>query len=268
MSLVRLEIPTMIAISESWVNPEKDRLLLESKALTAGLVPILAREHNELLRARVTGSDMEGTLKALSEKALEFDGRHDEAYRSLHGMLTALAMMSDTGRREKLNEIRELLMPEGNSGTQRSYLAESGSVEQAASLLTPEMETLMNDIEVDGRSLMQLFSEWVDAGRKLGDVERERTQLAELKESEKRMTGRDVQKIRYRWIRAVNALSSLLELESDIPEEMKTKILQPLRNAEEKRDKQRGRSDKPDAGELGSEDISEPFQSDSNSAAG
>ena len=232
MSLVRYEIAAMIAISESWVNPEKDRALLESHRLTAGLVPILAREHNALLRTRMSRLEMDDKQKELAEKAAVLDTAHDEAYRTLHGMLTSLAMMSGDERRARLDEIRETLMPEGIRDPQLTFLAESGTVEMATSMLSREMEALMRGIEVDGRSLMQLFNEWVDAGSKLGNVERQRTQLAEMKGGEGWLTGRDIQNGRYRWMRAVNALLALLELDSDISEQTKTRILQPLRDAE------------------------------------
>ena len=167
------------------------------------------------------------------------DTTHDEAYRTLYGMLTSLALMSGDERRAKLDDIREALMPEGTHDPQLTYLAESGTVEVATSMLSREMEALMRGIDVDGRSLMQLFNEWVDAGRKLGNVERQRTQLAELR-GNKRVAGRDIQNSRYQWIRAVNALIALLDVDSDISEETKAQILQPLRSAEKEHTRPHG----------------------------
>ena len=86
---------------------------------------------------------------------------------------------------------------------------------------------------MDDRNVFQMFNEWVEAGRQLGDVERERVRLAES-QSDDQVTAQDMQQARYRWIRVVNALTTLLDLESDFPEEDRIRILQPLLTAEEK----------------------------------
>jgi hypothetical protein len=148
------------------------------------------------------------------------------------------AASSDETRRRVIENIRDTLLPDGLSGTLRTYLAEAGNVEMAATRITPEMESTLKGIVVDGRSLFQLFNEWVEVGRKLGDVERERARLAE-KQTVGGVTAADVQRARFKWIRSVNALCAVLELESGFPEEDRVRILQPLRTAEAKLAKKR-----------------------------
>ncbi len=116
---------------------------------------------------------------------------------------------------------------------QDSYLSESGAVELAVSRLTPEIEAVLAGNAVEGKSLRSYFDEWVALGRELGDIERRRVRIAERDEDEE-VTQQDVLNARHQWIRTVNALKCLLELESDIPEETRIRILQPLRNAEAK----------------------------------
>ncbi|MBN2529730.1 MAG: hypothetical protein JXR76_25290 [Deltaproteobacteria bacterium] len=232
MSTVRFDVPTMIAISTSWVNAKKNRRLLEAHPLTAGLVPILETVHTDLLNTTVVPSELAEKSKALSDEAARLDGLYDAGYRLLHSMLTATSLAYPENQRMPLENLVNTLLPEGAAGTRQSYLAESGAVELAFSRLTPEMEAILRNIAVANMTLYEVFNKWVDAGRRLGEVETERALLMDQKKDENRITGRDVQKARYRWIRAVNALESMLALESDISDADKARILQPLRRAE------------------------------------
>ncbi|MBN2528476.1 MAG: hypothetical protein JXR76_18960, partial [Deltaproteobacteria bacterium] len=44
----------------------------------------------------------------------------------------------------------------------------------------------------------------------------------------------DVQRARFLWVRTMNVLKSLIELDPNIPEEIQVQILQPLKKAEER----------------------------------
>jgi hypothetical protein len=224
----------MIAISDPWVDDRRDKALLVSMPLTAGLVPILVSAHSGLLQIRLVASEDEAIARVLAEQALTLDSEHDERYRSLYAIVTGWAAVSSSeARRNMLEKLRDTLFPEGLAGTQRSYLAEAGNVELAVSKLTPEIEETLNSIIVDGRSVFQIFNEWVEVGRKLGEVERERARLS-VKKSDDVFTAKDVLNARFFWIRAVNALSAVLDLESEVTNETRVRILQPLRSAEAK----------------------------------
>ena len=241
MGFNAFDVPTMVAVSDPWVDDAKDKPLLEAQPLIAGLVPILVSSHRGLLRIRITPSDLEAKAKALSDLAFALDNDHDARYRALHAVFTGCAAVSEAPQREVLESLRDELLPEGLAGTQRTYLAESGAVELADSRITPEKEQILKGVEVAGKNLFQLFNEWVAVGRKLGDVERERARLSETTET--RTTAKDVQQARYTWIRAVKALLVLLDLKSDITEETRIRILQPLRAAEAKFAKKRAAVD-------------------------
>lgn len=245
MGFNAFDIPTMVAVSDPWVNEAKDKPLLASQPLIAGLVPILEKAHTGLLRIRVTPSDQAAEAKRLSETAFALDSEHDARYRALHAILTGCAAISAEKERTAIENLLSELLPEGAAGTQRSYLAESGAVELADSRMTPEKERLLRSLEVAGKNVFVLFNEWVAVGRRLGDVERERVRLGET--SADRITAKDVQQARYSWIRAVKALLALLELDSDISDETRIRILQPLRTAEAKFAKKRSAID-PTAG--------------------
>lgn len=243
MGFKAFDVPTMIAVSGPWVDENKDMPLLLSQPLTVGLVPILAATHNGLLQVRVTPSESDAVMRMLSEQAFSLDSDHDERYRVLHTILTGwAAASSDESRRRALENIRDTLLPDGLSGTLRTYLSEAGNVELAVTRMTPEMANTLKGIVVEGRSLFQLFNEWTEVGRKLGDVERARARTAD-RPTAGGVTAADVQQARYKWIRAVNALCALLALGSGFPEEDRIRILQPLRTAEAKFAKKRSAVD-------------------------
>ena len=244
MSVRTMDAATMIAVSDPWVDPQRDRPLFESYPLIAGMVPIVGTAHAELLRVRVTPSENKAAAKLLSEKALALDTEHDDRYRGIYTLLSTWASVSKEKRRATIEKLIEELFPEGLAGTQRSYLAEAGNIELAASRLTPEAEKTLASIVVDKQNMLQLVNEWIVVGRKLGEVERERARLTET--ADNRITAQEVMQARYQWIRAVNALRALLELESDIPEDVRVRILQPLRTAEAKLARKRAAVDPTD----------------------
>ncbi len=246
MSYKVFDVPTMVAVSAPWADDGKDKPLLESVPLTAGLVPILVTAHNQLLRIQVSPAAKETLMKTLIERALALDTAHDEKYRALYSILTGWAAVSGKERKAELETVRDTLFPDGLAGTQRTYLAESGSVELSVTKVTPEIESLLDSIVVDGKSMLDLFHEWSWVGRQLGDVERQRTRLAET-DSEDAVTLKDIQNARYKWIRAVNALTALLDLDSDISKETKIRLLQPLFAAEAKFAKKKAQTTEPAA---------------------
>jgi hypothetical protein len=223
----------MIAISDPWVDSIKDKPLLESVPLTAGLVPILAATHNQLLVLRIVPAAKEALMQTLSSQAWTLDTDHDDKYRALHSILSGWAQVSNTARRLEIETVRDTIFPDGLAGTQRTYLAESGNVELALSQITPAIEAVLNSIVVDSKSMFELFHEWVTVGRELGNVERERARLTE-KDAGSGVTAKDILLARFKWIRAVNALCALLDLDSEIPEDTRIRLLQPLRTAEAK----------------------------------
>ncbi|MBN2528671.1 MAG: hypothetical protein JXR76_19940 [Deltaproteobacteria bacterium] len=233
MSYKSFDASTMLAISGPWSDDTQDRPLLEGCPVTAGIVPIIVDSHNEVMRMMVASDNIGEKLKALTDQTQTLDGDHDDKFRSLHGLFTAMAAVSEEPRKSQLLEARDVLMPEGLMGVQRSFLAESANVEVAREKLTPEIEALLKDVSIGAKTMYDLFTEWLESGRKLGAAERKRAQFQE-ESAAVRVTARDLQQARYRWIRTVNALAALLELDYNFPKDMRTRILQPLRTTEAK----------------------------------
>ncbi|MBN2531218.1 MAG: hypothetical protein JXR76_32850 [Deltaproteobacteria bacterium] len=99
--------------------------------------------------------------------------------------------------------------------------------------MTPEIENVLKETIVEGKNLCQIYSQWVEAGIALGDVERQRIRISE-KADENAITLGDVQRSRFLWVRTMSVLTTLIELDPNIPEEIQVQILQPLKKAEER----------------------------------
>lgn len=224
---------TMIGITNPLLHTANDKSLLESHQLTRGLVPYLRQAHNELLQLQDLPTDVEIKARELTEKAGELDGLYNDRYRSFYSILSGLAAVTPNDiRRYKLKRMRDALMPEGLNCGQSSFLEESQRVEVAVSRLTPDMKKMLQETVVMEKSLYHIFSEWVDAGRRLGEVERQRVRLGESDPIASE-TLTKVQNARHQWLRVMNALVSIVQLDSEyVPEQLRTDILQPLRTAE------------------------------------
>ncbi len=242
MSFRAFDVPTMIAISDTWVADGPDKALLESSPLTAGLVPILASAHQDLLRLRLAPSEPEASMRSLSERAFALDREYDSRYRGLRAILTGCAAVSNDARRGVLDNLRDTLLPDDLEDGRRNCLDPSGRAALPTSKLTEEDEQTLRDITVEGKSLLTLYSEWVQVGRRLCAVERERARITEEK-AHHTVSAKDVLNAGFKWIRAVGTLAALLDLDSNIPQEARLRILAPLRAAEEKIARKRIQSD-------------------------
>ncbi len=239
MSMKYFDVATMIAISNPWVDELKDKPVLVASPVTAGLVPFIEAAHRNLMALHVSSSEKEELLRSLTERIASLDKSYGEKLRILFALLTSLAAASSPSRRTALEEALQVLFPGGLTINQKSFLASAGHVELAVTRMTPEMETLLSDIVIEERSLLDRFNEWVAVGRELGDLERERTRIVEPEE-DGTVRQRDILRARFTWIRVVKLLAGLLEVDSDIPEADRTRILQPLRTAESKVRRPRG----------------------------
>ena len=257
MTLVALSIAIMIAITDGWVDPKKDRPLLETYPLLAGILPIMSALYHELLRVAVISSDFEERVRVLSEKAAAVNDEFDDACRTFHSVLTSLALVSGAERRALVEKVRDTLMPDGLAIIKLSYLEKSGIAETVLSQMKPEWQEMFEGINLDGQSLFQLFSKWTSAGQALGDISRQRSQLVDPNRNGE-VTAGDAQKVRYKWVRTVHVLVRMLELESDIPEDVRYRLLQPLRDAEAQYASKRNRNSNEDD----SDEDNEPASTD------
>ncbi|MBN2528890.1 MAG: hypothetical protein JXR76_21040 [Deltaproteobacteria bacterium] len=233
MAFNSLSTPAMVAVSGRLVNADQDMPLLQSYPMTAGVVPLLVVAHNGLLGLKSTDHAEKKQAEALAKEILALDKAHDERYRVLYTMLGALAQVAGAERRKWLEHIRDTLMPEGLLGTKRTYMSEYGGTIAAAARITAEMADTLKEIVVEGQSLLDLFHSWIALGKRLGDLEHERYRIMDEAKQQRHQRG-EVQKRRFRWVRTMNLLVDLMELDDNLPEQLRSHILNPLVSARQK----------------------------------
>ena len=249
MSYIMLKIASMIALTEGLVDPDKDRPMMLSHQLLAAFLPALVAAHNGLLRVTSLPSIAQNA-RALAQKATDLEARYDELYRAMYSVLTGWAVAANASRRTMLERVRQTLFPHGMGGINHSHLRKAGNAEVAMSRMSPEIEAALREFSVDGRTLFELFNDWVNIGAELGKVVQERARLGDVTDAEQISPG-EIQRAKVRWVQAVRALIMLLELETDIPDDVRNHILQPLRAAyvkrsRKKKSKAEGEDKKPD----------------------
>ncbi len=211
MALKRLTTDEMVQISGAWLaKGSPARRTIGGVAELAGLLPKLEAAHQALHATQPAAEDPR--LAAIAAEAAEVDVAHDTAMRGLHGLLTALAILAGPGARaDALNKLRELLLPEGLSATQKTYRAEAGAAELLKSRLAgaPDAKKQLKAIPVDKHDALHVVEQWMASAKRLGELEDERAKLLGAAANGDSAHGLAA---RNRWIRAVNALVANAQL--------------------------------------------------------
>lgn len=248
MALRDLTTPTMVVLSASWLDPDAERPVLESLSQAGALLPSLDKAHKGLLHSQSTGDSASAEIAALQLRAAIVDAVHDHKARGSYGLLTALAEIADepaTGAR--YIALRDKLYPDGLELVRWSYTDEAGDAKLVDKRLTPEDKEFLKAIPIPHGTLYDVHMARVKAGKELGEIEKQRTALE--KQAPGAPTAADGARARNLWIRTVNALLSLLELEEKLSEGDRDRLLAPLRRAEQKAARRGGASAKESAPE-------------------
>ena len=238
MALKRLTVEEMIQISASWVtegNPA--RTAIEKVPLLAALLPELGGAHGAIFALRVERDDPK--VRAVSDREAALDAEHDERVRGLHGVLTALAAVSD-GATELLG-LREILLPEGLSHTNKTYRGEAGHGAMVEAQLDAQMKARLKAVNLYDKNLLDLTQGWLAVARELGQAEDERARLCPPPSP-----AADINAARLRWIRIVNALVANAEI-AKVDAATDHLLFAPLRAAELVADRRRGKAPAPEA---------------------
>jgi hypothetical protein len=142
-------------------------------------------------------------------------------------------LVDDFALSQSLVTLRDQLFRDGLNGVRRTYLAEAGNVDIADQNLTDEMRALLSSITCGPVTLLDEVEAWIAAGIELGQVERERVQLAN--EDSKTISAGEMSKVRAQWAKVTNALLTNLDMAGDsVDADTLNRILQPLKDAEKK----------------------------------
>lgn len=233
MGLRDLTTALMVAQSATLVDrTHPDRAALVGIVEVAGLVPRIDRAHDGLLHIQRGSSDATESprLAEIRTESRTTDLRHDALVRGLWNLLTALASLaSDAKESDALLALRDHLIPEGVSITQRSYLEESGFATLTAARLTSDHRAALAKIPTPWGSALDCVEEWFARAARLGELEHERAEI----ESPAVVTAADVLVARNEWVRVMNALRTNLALVEELPPAV-TRLLDRLAAAEKR----------------------------------
>lgn len=244
MALRRLSNEEMLHVSTAWLDGKsKAHKALSATALLAPLVPLVRGAHEALAKLAQPVAD-DPRLPAISEEEAAVDARHDDIIRGTHMLLTGAAYLLGTGTvlaGAELLALRDTVVPDGLESVKKTYRGEAGQAAQLELRLTPALRKVLESIAVgrksDKRNLGQFVDEWLQHGKRLGELEDEKGRLQASAVSGPR--GAATFSARNGWVQATNALlanATLAELDADTD----ALLFGPLRAAEKTADK-RGR---------------------------
>jgi hypothetical protein len=210
--------------------------VLEAIPEVAGYISRLTQARDGLINCQVSQekSETDKKLKQMSDKAGELDSKHDCLARAIFTVLDGNALLASGDAAEKITAIQNRLFPEGMSAVNRNYLEEAGDIGMAKARLGVDGRELLALVPYIGGNLGAAVDDWFATGVALGNLERERTQIAEAAQSAEGVTRSDVVDARNQWIRVVRAILAGLELAEGVDEQAMARILQPLKSAVEK----------------------------------
>lgn len=247
MALKHLQTEEMLQITATWIDPQSPAhtAILAVPELAAKL-PHAEGAHHALAAAAQPAKNPR--IAEIIAQESSIDLRHDAILRGVFGFLTSLAEIVGGEDGAKYIELRDILIPDGLTSTQRTYRAEAGQAKQLEDRLSPALKA-RTDIIVVGpkpktKTLTSYLNEWITLGKQLGELEDEKGKL--LAQEAEASTGAAIITARNRWIRVVNSILADAEL-VELAAEPQATILGPLRDAEKKAEA-RARSGKPSKG--------------------
>lgn len=263
MALRHLDSAVMLQLSATWLDSTSDahKAILAVPEL-ATLLPRLNKPHTSLAALLQPGQDARVT--AIIKEQFELDIRHDSIIRGIVGLLSSSAELLSGDAKRILLELRDVLVPEGLSSTQKSYRAEATQASQLQDRITPAIKTQLDALHIglagQSQTASHFIDEWISLGKKLGLLEDEK---ARLQDSPAATTGQAIVSARNLWIRTVNALIAQAEL-AEIEDATDRLLFGPLRAAMKNAErKAKGKSTDPPEAEPGAATQTPPTTTES-----
>ena len=209
MTLHRMTRAEMVSITEPWVTPgHTERQTLEA-LLSAGVIRFMESSHGDVLGTLdATEAERVGNLSSDLGATNE---RHDDLARIVHFTLRAHEVLHRRQPRGRaLAELRAWLFPDDLNIVIAGFRESAGRASARASQLTPERQSLLAGIPVEGSNLLTLVIEWNHAGAQMGALHDQRATPAQT--TAERVSPREA---RGRWLRAVKTVLNALEIEAE-----------------------------------------------------
>lgn len=233
MALRNLSAAAMVSVSSSWLDPARDRPLIEALVLVAPLLPALGQVHGDLLTKQHLRVSLESEIASLIEAEATVDGIHDSAKRGVHTLLSALAELAKAPERTAAYlDLRDRLMPLGMMEVRRPYLEQVGDAEALPARLDTNARALLESIDTPEGPLKSHVDTWIAAAGDLGRLEKRRAEIEVQRTTGQSVSASEAHSAKLTWIRVVRAMLNLIEVDPTATPEIKERILTPLYRAE------------------------------------
>jgi hypothetical protein len=219
-----LSFQEMAVISGPWVTEgTAARVAIEKIPALAALEPQLQQIHGTIvdLRAKETPQ-----LQALSQQEHDVDAKHDALVKLIVNALTVVADGS-VNKRELL-DLRDRLFPERLKHIRRGYRSEVGHAVMVAKQTDEPMVARLRAVQINDKSLFDIYQAWQATATQLGQLEEERAHLSQATPS----AAKEIAMARRKWIRVVKAFQACADV-VNLDAETDNLIFAPLRAAEQ-----------------------------------
>lgn len=227
----------MVQISESWLDPNRDRPKWLAVSGGDRLVQNIESAVQQLMASQKQHAPIRQELTAIQRKQANIDKDYDRMIRAGHGLLTALSeLCDDPQERSAYLQARGELFPKGLSTMQQTYAEEAGEVTLTMARLSPESIALLKKIKLPGGSFWTVVVErWAHWGKELGILDEQRRILEQSGKGKDEMglSRTEMLNARNRWIRVVRHLESSLEL-ADVDQAIIDALMGPLERMAQK----------------------------------
>jgi hypothetical protein len=160
-----VSIEVLVAVLQDALTHAADLQHPRLQPFVADIQGVLAR----LTASLGPGKLDDPQLQALQTQAKAADVAHDDAYRALHGLLTALTLRGPEPQRTLVRRGLTVLFPEGLTFVAQSYAAEVGATEGFEQRLThPDVQALVLAVTPEIPQVQVWLHEAVLAGQALG----------------------------------------------------------------------------------------------------
>lgn len=143
-------------------------------------------------------------VAALSAKAAELDTQHDGGLDRCFRYLSVVAELYPTPLAQRIEALRDKLMPHGLGGKNLSYQEEGAAAAAAKAQLTADDRALLTRISPADVDMAAQMDGWIEAGLALREMDAARATQAEMP-----YAGPSSSALRGRWHRMVSALRAL-----------------------------------------------------------
>ena len=233
----------MLANSASWLGDETVVRTLESHTLGAAVLVEVGKSHENLATALGDRRRLRATLDRLSADLAEIDDEFDSSARALRGFLRAFAEVAVTPQlAEAYTDADSLLFPDGLAVTKRSYLDEHGVVLEIEKRITADTRELLAATRIGTRSLADVYNQWIEAGKRLGEAARRRALLqSTTAQTSDHKPSIDTKEARLAWIQTVRVFLGVVDL-LPLTDDERRSVLGQLRHAVDDSLRSRARS--------------------------